>query len=125
MKPNINSVEVHPQLTYNGHPVDGALVGASSLWPCKLKAFSGQVFTSVEQLLLFDPGNWSGLGPGINNPPVRYCLLKPGKQLTHQVLNFQILITYLDDLGIISIKHVYKRQFRNRKYTYIHIYIYI
>jgi hypothetical protein len=29
---NINSVEVHPQLSYNGHPVDGALVGAGSLW---------------------------------------------------------------------------------------------
>jgi hypothetical protein len=24
MKPNINSVEVHPQLSYNGHPLDGA-----------------------------------------------------------------------------------------------------
>jgi hypothetical protein len=30
VKPNINSVEVHPQLSTNGHPVDGALVGASS-----------------------------------------------------------------------------------------------
>jgi hypothetical protein len=28
MKPNINSVEVHLQLSNNGHPVDGALVGA-------------------------------------------------------------------------------------------------
>jgi len=28
MKPNINSVEVHPQLSNNGHPVDGVLVGA-------------------------------------------------------------------------------------------------
>jgi len=27
VKPNINSVEVHPQLSNNGHPVDGALVG--------------------------------------------------------------------------------------------------
>jgi hypothetical protein len=26
VKPNINSVEVHPQLNTNGHPVDGALV---------------------------------------------------------------------------------------------------
>ncbi len=26
MKPNINSVEVHPQLSNNGHPLDGALV---------------------------------------------------------------------------------------------------
>ncbi len=33
MKPNINSVEVHPKLSNNGHPVDGALVGAGSLWP--------------------------------------------------------------------------------------------
>jgi len=33
VKPNINSVEVHPQLSNNGHPVDGVLVGAGSLWP--------------------------------------------------------------------------------------------
>jgi hypothetical protein len=32
VKPNINSVEVHPQLSNNGHPVDGALVSAGSLW---------------------------------------------------------------------------------------------
>jgi hypothetical protein len=31
VKPDINSVEVHPQLSNNGHPVDGALVGAGSL----------------------------------------------------------------------------------------------
>jgi len=30
VKPNINSVEVHPQLSNNRHPVDGALVGAGS-----------------------------------------------------------------------------------------------
>jgi hypothetical protein len=28
VKPNINSVEVHPQLSNNRHPVDGVLVGA-------------------------------------------------------------------------------------------------
>jgi hypothetical protein len=28
VKANINSVEVHPQLSNNQHPVDGALVGA-------------------------------------------------------------------------------------------------
>jgi hypothetical protein len=28
VKPNINSVEVHPQLNNNGHQVDGVLVGA-------------------------------------------------------------------------------------------------
>jgi hypothetical protein len=33
VKPNINSVEVHPQLSNNRHPVDDALVGAGSLWP--------------------------------------------------------------------------------------------
>jgi hypothetical protein len=32
VKPNINSVEVHPQLSNNRHPVDGVLVGAGSLW---------------------------------------------------------------------------------------------
>jgi hypothetical protein len=36
VKPNINSVEVHPQLSYNRHPVDGALVDAGSLWPLLL-----------------------------------------------------------------------------------------
>jgi hypothetical protein len=45
-KPNIiiNWVEVHPQLSYNGHPVDGALVvgACCSLWPCD--KVSGQVF---------------------------------------------------------------------------------
>jgi hypothetical protein len=30
VKPNINSVEVHPQLNNNRHPVDDVLVGASS-----------------------------------------------------------------------------------------------
>jgi len=28
----IISVEVHPQLSNNGHPVDGTLVGAGSPW---------------------------------------------------------------------------------------------
>jgi hypothetical protein len=32
MKPDVNSVEVHPQLNHNGHPVDNVLVGAGSLW---------------------------------------------------------------------------------------------
>jgi hypothetical protein len=30
LKPNINSVEVHPQLSNSRHPVDGVLVGAGS-----------------------------------------------------------------------------------------------
>jgi len=32
VKPNINSVEVHPQLSNNRHPVDGGLMGAGFLW---------------------------------------------------------------------------------------------
>jgi hypothetical protein len=32
VKPNINAVDVHPQLSNNGHPVNGVLVGAGSLW---------------------------------------------------------------------------------------------
>jgi hypothetical protein len=35
VKPNINSVEVHPQWRNNRHPVDGALLGAGSLWPLR------------------------------------------------------------------------------------------
>jgi hypothetical protein len=36
LKPNINwdeGVEVHPQLSNNGCPMDGVLVGAGSVWP--------------------------------------------------------------------------------------------
>jgi hypothetical protein len=41
VKPNINSVEVHPQLSNNiEHPVDGALVGAGSPWPITLILFT-------------------------------------------------------------------------------------
>jgi hypothetical protein len=32
MKTN-NSIGVHPQLNNNGHPMDGALMGAGSIWP--------------------------------------------------------------------------------------------
>ncbi len=32
MRPGSNSIEDHPQLTHNGHPVDGALVGAGLMW---------------------------------------------------------------------------------------------
>jgi len=31
VEPNINSVEVHPQPTHEGRPVDGMLAGAGSL----------------------------------------------------------------------------------------------
>ncbi len=32
MKTDLTSVEIHPQPSHNAHPVDGSLVGASSLW---------------------------------------------------------------------------------------------
>jgi hypothetical protein len=32
MKPGSSWVEDHPQLSHSRHPVDGALVGAGSLW---------------------------------------------------------------------------------------------
>ncbi len=37
MKPDINSVKVHPQLSHNGHPMDGAIEGTGPVWP----AYSG------------------------------------------------------------------------------------
>ncbi len=36
VKPYTNLVKVHPQLSNNRHPVDGALVGVDSLRPKKL-----------------------------------------------------------------------------------------
>jgi len=41
VKPDIDSVEVHAQLSNNRHPVDGALVGAGSLWPSCHKSSTG------------------------------------------------------------------------------------
>jgi hypothetical protein len=32
VKPDVNSIEVHPQLSHNKHPVDDELVGAGSVW---------------------------------------------------------------------------------------------
>jgi hypothetical protein len=32
MKAGYKSVQFHPQLSHNGHPVDGALLGAGLLW---------------------------------------------------------------------------------------------
>jgi hypothetical protein len=49
VKPNITSVEVHPELSKNGHPVDSALVGASLLWPA--------CYTSVPVIFLGGPSS--------------------------------------------------------------------
>jgi hypothetical protein len=49
LKPDINSVEVHPQVNHNRHPVDGVLVGAGSLWwvLVQLKIFDSCILASV------------------------------------------------------------------------------
>jgi hypothetical protein len=49
MKPNVNWVELHPQMNNNGHPMDGALVGAGSLWPNLLR--SGKRSNKVVHML--------------------------------------------------------------------------
>jgi hypothetical protein len=46
MKPGSNSVEDHPQRSHDGHPVDGAVVGAGSLW-----AHSRGIFTPSDSSL--------------------------------------------------------------------------
>jgi hypothetical protein len=33
VKPDIDSIEIHPQLSHKGHPVDGVLLGSYSFWP--------------------------------------------------------------------------------------------
>jgi hypothetical protein len=42
VKPNINSLDVHPQLSNYGHPVDGVLVGVGSV--------SSECTTSLERV---------------------------------------------------------------------------
>jgi hypothetical protein len=43
VKPKINSVEVHPQLSTVRHPLDGAVVGAGSLWPTPIRELDSGV----------------------------------------------------------------------------------
>jgi hypothetical protein len=33
VKPDINLIEIHPQLSHNKHSVDDAVMSAGSLWP--------------------------------------------------------------------------------------------
>jgi hypothetical protein len=40
VEPNSNPIEVHPQLSNNGHPVDGALVGPGSPLGSKTRSSS-------------------------------------------------------------------------------------
>jgi hypothetical protein len=54
VKPNVNSVEVHPQLSNNGHPLDGVLVGARLLWLCTMS--KGILYMAFRQMsVLRDP----------------------------------------------------------------------
>jgi hypothetical protein len=49
MKPDVNSVEVHLQLSHDGHPVDGVLVGAGSLWPICVVHSGDQLGVPVQE----------------------------------------------------------------------------
>jgi len=54
----MNLVEVHPQLSHNRHPVDGALVGAGSLWPMYRGSFNmclsnNELFIYLRNILEF------------------------------------------------------------------------
>ncbi len=76
MKPNINSVEVHPQLSNYGHPVHGVLVGAGSLWPCSFICKMNSSLTKGS----------SGLGSGPCSKLYRRCSYQvPKKMNSHQL----------------------------------------
>jgi len=49
MKADVNSVEVHLQLSHNGHPVDGVVVGAHSLRPICVVPSGDQLGVPVQE----------------------------------------------------------------------------
>jgi hypothetical protein len=51
VKPDMNSIEVHPQQSHIRHPVHGVVVGAGSLWP-----FIGTVPTRSPKVYYFKVG---------------------------------------------------------------------
>jgi hypothetical protein len=57
----LTPVEFHPQLSNNGHPVDGALMGAGSLWlwnkVCNALLFNALLLTR-NKWLLFPQCHW-------------------------------------------------------------------
>jgi hypothetical protein len=71
VKPKINSVEVHTQLSHKGHPVDGVLVGAGSVYP------NGMDHSTLEE---DEPGWASAI------IPLGYCKFCPG--LLHSIISF-------------------------------------
>jgi hypothetical protein len=56
MKPNSNSVEVHPQLSNKRHPVDGALVDDGLLWPLSVGFIKSWRFAVVEKVTTYSMG---------------------------------------------------------------------
>jgi hypothetical protein len=50
MKPDINSVEVHPQLSNSGHPVDGVLMGAGAPYSYSIMEWGVHHNLNVESL---------------------------------------------------------------------------
>jgi hypothetical protein len=76
-KPNINkSVEVHPQLSINGHPVDGVLMGAGSLW-------------LQESWVAWFPSPIQNMVRHMGNPLTRFCAhMKDLLQLLHKGCGF-------------------------------------
>jgi hypothetical protein len=53
VKPNINSIEVHPQLSNNKHPVDGVVVGCWFTVAIILEVLTGK--TGICPTLLYKP----------------------------------------------------------------------
>jgi hypothetical protein len=56
-EPKINSVEVHSQLSNNRHPVDGAVVGAGSLWPKNIEFLDSDLFIYLS-IYCAENSNW-------------------------------------------------------------------
>jgi hypothetical protein len=69
VKPNINLVEVHPQLRKNGHPVDGVVVGAGS--PCPRRRVC---FQTLPEFLV--PSTWPPQKKKQPMETVSYIVLK-------------------------------------------------
>jgi hypothetical protein len=88
VKPNINkSVEVHPQLSNNGHPVDGALMGAGSPW-------------LQESWVAWFPSLIQNMVRHMGSPLTRYC--------AHMKDLLQLLHKGWVDLFVVHLKHFAK-----------------
>jgi hypothetical protein len=52
MKPNINSIDIHTQLSNNMHLMDGTLVGVGSLWACVCTCYIFHLVTPKWNMVL-------------------------------------------------------------------------